>query len=270
VRADRWTSTPTNPAASVADATEVSPKAGVNWRVSNIVVVHGTVTHAFRAPTLNELFRNFRAGSSNTTANDQLTPETLTGAEGGVTLHTPAGATRVVAFFNQLNDAITNVTVSSTPTLITRQRRNAGTIHAAGVDIEEQIALKPAVQLTFGAEYVRSTFVDSVEPGLAGNKVSQVPPLGLSVTARVNAPGAIVATGQFRYNGSTFDDDKNTLPLGNVKVFDAYVSRTMGRGVQVFAAVENLFDSVYEVGNTPLVTIGLPRTARVGIRAYLP
>jgi outer membrane receptor protein involved in Fe transport len=187
-----------------------------------------------------------------------------------VTLHTPAGATRVVAFFNQLNDAITNVTVSSTPTLITRQRRNAGTIHAAGVDIEEQIALKPAVQLTFGAEYVRSTFVDSVEPGLAGNKVSQVPPLGLSVTARVNAPGAIVATGQFRYNGSTFDDDKNTLPLGNVKVFDAYVSRTMGRGVQVFAAVENLFDSVYEVGNTPLVTIGLPRTARVGIRAYLP
>jgi len=228
------------------------------------------VTHAFRAPTLNELFRNFRAGSTNTTANDQLSPETLTGTEAGITLHNGPSAMRLVGFFNQLDDAITNVTVSSTPTLITRQRRNAGTIHASGVDIEEELALPPAVHVTFGAEYVRSTFVDSLEPGLAGNKVSQVPPLGLSVTLRVNAPAGILATGQFRYNGSTFDDDKNTLPLGSVRVFDVYVSRSFGRGLQIFGAVENLFDSIYEVGNTPLITIGLPRTARLGIRAYLP
>jgi outer membrane receptor protein involved in Fe transport len=270
VRADRWTSTPTNPAASVAVATELSPKAGVNWRVSDMLVVHGTVTHAFRAPTLNELFRNFRAGSSNTTANDQLSPETLTGTEAGITLHNGPSAMRAVGFFNQLNDAITNVTVSATPTLITRQRRNAGTIHASGLDVEEELALRPAIHLTFGAEYVRSTFVDSLEPGLAGNKVSQVPPLGLSLTLRLNAPAGFLATGQFRYNGATFDDDKNTLPLGSVKVFDAYLSRSVGRGVQIFAAIENLFDSTYEVGNTPLITIGLPRTARIGVRAYLP
>jgi outer membrane receptor protein involved in Fe transport len=270
VRADRWMSTPINPAASNARATELSPKAGLNWRVSEAVVVHGTVTHAFRAPTLNELFRNFRAGSSNTTANDALTPETLTGAEAGVTLRRAGSATRLVAFFNELNDAITNVTVSSTPTLITRQRRNAGTIHASGLDIEEELAVGPALHVTVGAEYVRSTFVDSLEPGLAGNKVSQVPPFGMSVTARVNAPAAIQATGQFRYNGTTFDDDKNTLPLGSVKVFDAYVSRVIGHGVQVFGAVENLFDSIYQVGNTPLITTGLPRTFRAGVRVYLP
>ena len=234
LRADHWTSTPTSPAASVAVANELSPKAGVNWRVSDMLVVHGTVTHAFRAPTLNELFRNFRAGSTNTTANDQLSPETLTGTDAGVTLHNGASTARVVGFFNQLDDAITNVTVSSTPTLITRQRRNAGTIHASGIDLEEELAVHPAVHLTFGAEYVHSTFVDSLEPGLAGNKVSQVPPLGVSVTLRVNAPAGILATGQFRYNGSTFDDDKNTLPLGNVRVFDVYVSRGLGRGLQIF------------------------------------
>jgi len=270
LRVDRWTSTPINPAASAADATELNPKAGVNWRVSNAVVVHGTVTHAFRAPTLNELFRNFRAGGTNTTANDQLTPETLTGAEGGVTVREGASATRAVLFFNQLNDAITNVTVSTTPTLITRQRRNAGTIHAAGLDVEEEIDLHPAVHLTVGAEYVHSTFVDALEPGLAGNKVSQVPPFGLSAAVRVNAPARVMATGQFRFNASTFDDDKNTLPLSNVKVFDAYVSRSVGHGIQLFGAVENLFDSVYDVGNTPLLTSGLPRTFRAGIRAYFP
>jgi outer membrane receptor protein involved in Fe transport len=80
----------------------------------------------------------------------------------------------------------------------------------------------------------------------------------------------VTASGQFRYNSTTFDDDKNTLPLSSVTVFDAYVSRSFGRGVQVFGAVENLFDTVYDVGNTPLITIGLPRTFRVGVRAFLP
>jgi outer membrane receptor protein involved in Fe transport len=270
LRGDRWTSTPNNPAAAHASATEWSPKVGLNWRASDAVVVTAMATHAFRAPTLNELFRNFRAGSTNTTANDSLTPETLDGVEGGVTLHLYGGTTRVVGFFNQLSNAITNVTVSATPTLITRQRRNAGTIHAAGLDIEEDVAVGRAVHVTAGLEYVDSTFVEAVEPGLAGLKVAQVPPVGVSIAARVNGPGAVLVTGQFRYNDATFDDDKNTLPLDSVTVFDAYVSRPLSRGTQVFAAVENLFDSVYDVGNTPLITIGLPRTFRAGIRVYLP
>ncbi len=270
LRGDRWTSTPNNPAQPEADATEWSPKVGVNWRASDTVIVTAMATHAFRAPTLNELFRNFRAGSTNTTANAGLTPETLDAFEGGLTLHLYGGTTRVVGFFNQLSNAITNVTVSSTPTLITRQRRNAGTVHAAGVDLEEDVPVGHRLHLTAGMEYVDSKFVSAVEPGLAGLKVAQVPPIGVSAGARITAPGDVMVTGQFRYNDGTFDDDKNTLPLDSVTVFDAYVSRALARGVQVFAAVENLFNDVYDVGNTPLITIGLPRTFRVGIRAYLP
>jgi outer membrane receptor protein involved in Fe transport len=116
---------------------------------------------------------------------------------------------------------------------------------------------------------VRSRFASSVEPGLAGNKVSQVPPVGVSASVRVEGPLATTLSGVFRYNSTTFDDDKNTLPLSSVNVLDVYAARSFGRGLQVFAAVENLFDTVYDVGNTPLVTIGLPRTIRAGVRAYL-
>ena len=259
LRVDRWTSTPTNPAAASAAATEVSPKAGVNWRASTRLVVHGQVTHAYRTPTLNELFRNFRAGGTLTNANDSLTPETLTAAEGGATLRVGTHALRAVAFFNDLNDAITNVTVTTTPTLIARQRRNAGTIHAVGMDVEDAAALTGRLFLTVGAEVVRSRFADAVEPGLAGNKVSQVPPVGLNASLRVNAPQSTTISAVFRYNSTTFDDDKNTLPLSSVTVFDAYVAHALGRGFEMFAAVENLFDSVYDVGNTPLITTGLPR-----------
>jgi hypothetical protein len=35
-------------------------------------------------------------------------------------------------------------------------------------------------------------------------------------------------------------------------------------------AIENLFDSIYDVGRTPVLTTGLPRSARVGVRLSLP
>jgi hypothetical protein len=38
----------------------------------------------------------------------------------------------------------------------------------------------------------------------------------------------------------------------------------------VFAAVENLFDVDYDVGRTPIRTIGWPRTFRIGARVFLP
>ena len=53
-------------------------------------------TRAFRAPTLNELFRDFRAGGTLTNANDQLQPERLTAAEAGVSLSLGKSAVRAV------------------------------------------------------------------------------------------------------------------------------------------------------------------------------
>jgi outer membrane receptor protein involved in Fe transport len=39
-----------------------------------------------------------------------------------------------------------------------------------------------------------------------------------------------------------FDDDLNQFLLGPVRVFDLFVSRRVAKGVELFGAVENLFD----------------------------
>jgi outer membrane cobalamin receptor len=269
IRADRWSSTPS--ATGVAkDETELSPKGGFTWRVKPAVTVHGSTSHSFRAPTLNELFRNFRAGNTLTSANDQLEPESLTSAEGGVSLMAGRSVVRVVGFWNHLENAITNVTVSSTPALITRQRRNAGTIRAVGVELEEELRLSSRVALSFSQAFIDSKFVEAVEPGLEGKRVSQVPKASASFGVRYNAPWEISATGQVRAIGEQFDDDLNTLVLGSAGIVDAQVSKNVGRRLQLFFAVENIGDNEYEVGRTPVVTVGLPRTFRGGIRADLP
>jgi len=53
-------------------------------------------------------------------------------------------------------------------------------------------------------------------------------------------------------------------------VLDLSVSREILRGLQGFVAVENAFDAEYDVGRTPIRTIGWPRTVRVGARMFLP
>jgi len=53
-------------------------------------------------------------------------------------------------------------------------------------------------------------------------------------------------------------------------VFDVFASRTLVRKISAFVAVENIFDSTYDVGRTPTLTTGLPRAARAGVLISIP
>ena len=69
----------------------------------------------WRLPTLNELFRPFRAGADATAANPELKPESLPGVELGFDFRRDAFTISVTAFANRLHDAIANVTLGRGP-----------------------------------------------------------------------------------------------------------------------------------------------------------
>ncbi len=68
------------------------------------------------APSLNELYRPFRLGTTQTLANPDLTPETLNGAELGGGWERGAFKLDADVFVNQLHRAVTNVTLTACPT----------------------------------------------------------------------------------------------------------------------------------------------------------
>ena len=270
LRVDRWSIEPNTATLPSRDDTKASPKVGVTWLARPSVAVHALFTQAFRPPTMNELYRSFRAGNTLTTANNALVPENLNGAEAGVDVNGTRGELRVIGFWNRLSDAVTNLTISTTPALITRQRTNAGTVRASGADVQAEWQIVPALRAVAGAEFVDSIFIEAQEPGLTGNRVPQVPLVQASAGLRANLPSSFTATAQIRYVSSQYDDDKNAFLLGTATIVDAMVTRSMGAGVQLFAAIENAFNDVYDVAKTPTRTVGMPRTFRVGVRAYLP
>ena len=70
--------------------------------------------------------------------------------------------------------------------------------------------------------------------------------------------------------GAQFDDDLNVFELKSFGLVDVSASQEVRRGLHVFVGVENLTDVDYDVGRTPIRTIGWPRTVRIGIRVFLP
>ena len=110
----------------------------------------------FRAPTLNELYRPFRVGNDVTEANSALVPERLYGVEVGVG-GAPGGVTwSATAFYNRLDDPVTNVTLANGPITdpvagfipaggVLLQRRNVGAVDAYGVEAENSTRLSDAL-----------------------------------------------------------------------------------------------------------------------------
>jgi iron complex outermembrane recepter protein len=244
-----------------------SPRAFVTWTASPLVVVRGSLGWSFRAPTLNERYRGFRAGNVLTLPNANLVPESLRAVEGSVLFTPRRGALRVTVYQNDLDDAVTNVTLTSTAQLITRQRMNVGSIHALGAEVEGEWRLTPALSLIGSSAFTHSRFAD-YEP-LEGLTTPQVPGWSGAVGIRGAAPGGLALSAQIRAFGSQFEDDRNTLVLNSGSVTDVTVLKPIGQHASAYLSFENLFDVDYDVGRTPVRTTGQPFTLHGGVHLTL-
>jgi outer membrane receptor protein involved in Fe transport len=286
VRGDRWrnydalsSSRPLpseNPVTttSFADRTETSfsPRMSLLHKLTENVSLFVSGYRAFRAPSLNELYRSFRVGNVLTLANDKLRAERLTGGEGGASFAAfdRRLSVRGTFFWSELTRPIANVTLTVTPALITRQRQNLGRTRSRGVEIESEARITNTVTISAGYQFVDATVLRfPANTTLEGLLIPQVARHLLTFQARYSNPHWATVAFQGRASGSQFDDDQNLLPLDSYFTLDALASRSIGRGFEVFGAFENLFNQRYDIGRTPVRTLGPPLLARIGIRFHL-
>lgn len=248
--------------------TAFSPRISLLKRFEHGFSLSASVYRAFRAPTLNELYRNFRVGNVVTNANTALRAERLTGGEVGIGLQKFRERlfVRGNVFWSEIDDSIANVTLSTTPALITRQRQNLGAIRARGIELAA--ITKFARHWEVAGEYLLTNSTVLRFPAnrsLEGLLVPQVPrhQLNFQVTY-ANAEWLVGAQG--RFVGQQFDDDQNTLPLQRFFTIDAQVSRAISERVRLFVAFQNLTGSRYQLSSTPVFTVGPPVLFRLGAR----
>ena len=257
------------------NATAFDPRLSVLRALNSHVSLTASIYRAFRAPTLNELYRPFRVGDIQTNNNPYLNAERMTGAEAGVNV---TGCDRKLDlrgtfFWSDIVDPVQNVTISQTSSLITREKENLGRIRSRGIEIDGVVHVKRDIQISAGYEFTAATVVSYPSPpsvSLVGLEVAQVPRNVFTWEARYWNPSRLLFSLQGRFVGQQFDDDQNQFPLDRFYTMDLEVGRALTRHLEAFAAAENLLDQRYQVARTPIVNIGPPILYRVGLRLNFP
>ncbi len=252
--------------------TSFSPRASLLRALSGNLSFVLSGYRAFRAPTLNELYRSFRQGITVTSNNPLLRAERLTGAETGLraTALDNRLESRGTFFWGDIVNPVTNVTISSTPTLITRQRQNLGRTRSLGMELDTAFHLNSSIQFSGGYQYTHATVVDS-SPSLVGLNVPEVPRHQFTWEARYWRPSRLMFSIEGRYSGAQYDDDQNTLKLDRYYVTNVFIGRELPGGLLAYAAVENLFNQRYSVALAPPISnLGPPILARAGLRYEFP
>jgi outer membrane receptor protein involved in Fe transport len=255
------------------------PRAGLVHQLSSHLNWSASVYRAFRAPTLNELYRSFQQGTVTTDANPTLRDERLTGVETGVDLNTFGRRLEIrgTFFYNQVVNPVSNVPCTSAvlycvvaPTGTTQLRENLGRTAAPGFELDGIWRITRELQLVGGYQYVDATVLSAPGLGLAGLWVAEVPHNVITFQGRYTNPRIVNVSVEGRMVGTQFDDAQNMFRMDRFFVLDAQASRSTGRGTEVFAAVENLLDEKYLFALQGLPELGLPIAARFGFRYEFP
>ncbi len=236
-------------------STFYSPSGGFAWG-RHWLRIRGSAYRAFRAPTLNELYREFRVGNTVTQANPGLRPEKIFGSEIGADIVMEKARFSVTAYRNELTDLIGNVTLSSTPSII-RQRQNISSALSRGIEASFRYRWN---DLFFDSSYLMADSRFS-----NGRRIPQVARSqgSAQLTWQKNST---MLTGGIRPSSLQFEDDINSQLLPGFAVFHVGAQQQISHGVSFRFAMENAFNRTYLSGFTPQPQIAAPRLWRVGLR----
>jgi outer membrane cobalamin receptor len=233
-----------------------SPNAGaaVGWHNFRL---RASGYRSFRAPTLNELYRNFRVGNALTLANAALIPEELVGIEAGVDWTRENTRISFTLFRDDLNDLIDNATLSTSPTLIRRQRENFPSALSRGLElgIHHQWMHWSAEA---GYQYADARLA-------TGQRIPEVPKQTGTAQLTFRAKSTLISAG-IRAFSLVFDDDLNEFLLPGYASVNLTAEQHLTNRLSAVASFENLLDRTYLVALTPNPNIGEPRLWRVGLR----
>ena len=267
--------------------TKLSHNVGLLFSASDAVAIRGSFYSGLRVPTLNELYKPFRAaGNVANESNEQLKPEQLLGAEVGFDIQpSPAVLVRLTGFWARVSNAITDVTIQEAATSgviqpcgfvaaggVCRRRDNVGTLRSIG--LETAVEVRPGGAWLFAASHQFNPTEVTGAPGrpdLIGNDVQGSPAHRAIFRIARADPSTLDVSATGRYLGSRFDNDINTGKIAASFLVDVRLRRQLTARLSAFASAQNIFGTIAEMSHDAngFVRVAAPRTLTGGIRLRL-
>jgi outer membrane receptor protein involved in Fe transport len=252
-------------------------RGGILARIGAGFTLRSAAYLGWRTPTLNELFRPFRAGLDATAANPDLKPEKLAGAEAGAEYAHGDVQLSLTGFVNRLRDGIANVTMGSGPGTFPGvgfvasggtyfQRENVAALKVRGLEASVTWTHGSWVAQA-GASWTHARMEASgVASLLDGLRPAQTPNFAATLSFGYDRDGK-GAQMVIRHVGAQYDNDLNTRLLRAATTVDAYASWPIVHRLQVVARAENLLDKTVMAGinGDGSIERATPRTLWIGL-----
>lgn len=248
------------------DSWEPSFGLTLSRQVSDTLHFSAAVSTAFRAPTLNELYRPFRVRDDQTNANPALDPERFYSGElTAILTPTESLEWRNTLFAHLINDAIANVPLGAN----LAQRQNVEEARVWG--IESRLNYQPCEEIsaTLAYQFTETEFSESRTQPLLENA-----PFPLSPQHRLTAAISLQATSRLTLEASTafssasYDDALATRRLESYWTSGISAGYEVSENLTLIGRIDNLFDVRIPTAldSSFLSSYGAPRTALLTAR----
>ena len=255
-------------------ATSFDPRLSMQWNVTPNVSVRGAGYTAFRAPTLDNLYRSFSVPAGIFLPNAQLTPEKLWGFEAGFDMNWGPVTGQFTAYYQQVSNLITtrNLGFAQLPPGVCfgTQQINAGKAVVQGIEAQLGWQIAPGWKADVNYTTVSSKIVENqYDPLSIGRQQAGIPTQQAAATLSYSDPRGWRAMARFRWIGQSWGDNDNTLPLNSFTVTDLSAGYNFQGKAEVFVNVQNLFNQYYIADNSGLnpPLQGTPFSIFAGLKA---
>ncbi|MBW2304895.1 MAG: TonB-dependent receptor [Deltaproteobacteria bacterium] len=228
---------------------ELSPKVATVWKALPDTTLRASVGHAFRPPTIYELYRTWQYYSTTYQSNPNLKPETVWTYEIGIDQYFFDKKTRLslTGYRNDIDDLIYYRTEGST-----KVRTNAGKAQTYGLEIEASQKVTDWLTLWGNFTYTDAKITDNpADPDSEDKQVIGVPEIAWNIGLDAHYKwfkGNLVGRYYSKiYNNSDNKDTEEGVYGTYEPAFfmDAKVTVTPLKWMEISLSVDNIFDEQY-------------------------
>lgn len=255
---------------------DVDPRVSLRYQLRGGVALRGAWYRAFRAPTLDNLYRAASVPGYILYGNPALAPETLDGGELGFDVDRGPVRLQVTAYTSTIDGFLTYryLPPDQLPAGFDVGARliNAGSARSRGVEAELTWRLRPALAATLAYTYADSVVTRNPEdPASVGVQQPGIPRHRVSAGLDWTGPRGLRLSPRLRYVSRTNGDPDALFRTDAHVIADLAATLPLTGKVEVFGEVENLFDRRYVATNDGFTAplYGRPFTATAGLRVTL-
>ena len=246
-----------NGAGSLPDRAKGSfdPRLSLRYVMTPRITLRAAGYEAFRAPTLDNLYRSFSNSDGIFFGNSALEPETLNGGEAGIDYTVSLVRTQVTGYFNSIRNLITsrNLSPSELPPGFFFGSRliNAGAAQSWGLEDETSWIITPKLSGLIGYTYAVSQITDNpLDPASIGQQQANIPRHKISAGITYAGNRGWHVTPQVRWISRTWGDNDHTLPIDEHFIADLSGDYPITSSIKAFLQIQNVFDRRYVADNS--------------------